>query len=125
MSKKAIQVMHNWRDGINNGDFETVIALYHDGAQLLPTFSKDVRTAPNGVRAYFEHVASNDSVEVQYLDDSIVVEALSDQLTLTSGLYNWRIVKDGNVQEVKARFSFIIDSGKAAPLLHQHSSVLP
>ncbi len=125
MTEQAIQVMRQWRDGINSGDFESVIALYHAGAQLLPTFSSDVRTAPAGVRDYFEHVATNDSVEVQYLEDSIVAEALSDHLSLVSGLYDWRIVSSGEVQEVKARFSFVIDSGKAAPLLHQHSSVLP
>lgn len=125
MSEQAMRVMEKWRDGINAGDFETVINLYNDGAQLLPTFSSDVRTAPTGVRAYFEDVAKADSVVVQFIDDSVVIETLSDQLTLISGLYDWQIEKESVVEEVKARFSCLIDTEKAAPLLHQHSSVVP
>jgi len=89
MRDQAMQVLYNWRDGINNGDFDAVIALYHDGAQLLPTFSDNIRTAPAGVRDYFEHVATADNVDVQFIDESVVIESISNHCTLISGLYDW------------------------------------
>ena len=125
MSQAATKVLFDWLNKVNAGDLEGVLSLYHEDADLLPTFSSEIRTDPEGIRGYFVQVSSNDKVAVELDADSLIVQKLSDSLYTLGGIYSWLLVKGTTENRFLARFTYTIDISASSPILHHHSSLVP
>jgi hypothetical protein len=53
-------VLEEWMHHVRRGDVEALLALYDEGAVLIPTFSNRVLANPEAIRDYFERLASRD-----------------------------------------------------------------
>ncbi len=122
---QILDVLNNWAAALNAADYSAVIAMYDPSATLLPTFSSQTCRTPAAIQGYFEAVAENDQVTVSYDKQSIQIDAMGTDFHLATGIYHWNIVKSETVKKVQARFSFVINHDNRAPILHQHSSVVP
>ena len=121
----AIKVLGTWLDHVNALDIEGVLALYSKEAVLLPTFSGEMRTTREKIRNYFESLSGYDNVRVMVNHAEVVCQSLGGSVFALSGPYRWSWEKDGNPEEIEARFTYIIDVAAEAPISHHHSSLVP
>ena len=119
------KALDQWISLVNQLAVDDLLALYHDDAVLLPTFSDELLTDKEGIRGYFEQLAAQQEVEVSVEESSVVEQSFSDGLFSLSGIYSWRFNKSDETLTFEARFTFILDLTRAAPILHHHSSQLP
>ena len=122
---KAKTVLDQWIAAINAGDVETAIALYNSEAKLIPTFSGYMLQDPAAIRGYFERLGKNPALSVSLHEDSVRIQACSDTVSVLSGLYTFRFEVDGRLMAFESRFTFVVDCGADAPILHHHSSQIP
>jgi len=120
-----LQVLKEWVRRVNAIDAEAVLALYSDDAILLPTFSQQIRSSRQDIKAYFETLAGHKRVVVKVHESSVVVQSLSGQFHSIAGTYSWTFEKDDEVREFEARFTYVMDLARDGPILHHHSSVMP
>lgn len=126
MNKSRItDVLNRWAEGINTAEYASVVAMYAQGASLLPTFSGHACRTTSDIENYFTGVSKNDKVTVSFDHDSLQFDSLGDAYDLVTGLYDWVIVSGDETTEVHARFSYVISANNNHPILHQHSSVVP
>ncbi len=118
-------VLTTWINGVNALDVPVVLALYHDEALLLPTFSEKCFKGPDEIVKYFEGMGRHDSVRVEYLPDTTDILSIGDQHYVAGGLYDWHFVTDGEPAIFRARYTFVIDLKSERPIQHHHSSVNP
>jgi hypothetical protein len=120
------RVLQDWISGINAGDIGTITAMYAEDAVLLPTFSNKRLKTPAERRGYFERLAAKGHLSVELHPRTLTVQPYSASLFGLSGIYCWHFDDDeGELLYFEARFTFTIDLGRAAPILHQHSSQIP
>lgn len=122
---RTLTILHHWGEALNEEKFSLVTAMYSQNASLLPTFSNKACRTPEDIAEYFHHVSNNDQVRVTYDEASIQIDELGSTRHLATGIYQWDIDNNGASKSVQARFSFVIGDDDSAPILHQHSSVVP
>ena len=122
---KAKSILDQWVGAINAGDIEAAIALYNNQAVLIPTFLGYMLNDPGAIRGYFERLAKNPALSVSLHEDSVREQACSETVFVLSGLYTFRFEVDGRLMNFESRFTFVVDSGTDAPILHHHSSQIP
>ena len=125
MWKNAVKVLTDWLAKVNGGDLEGVLALYHEDADLLPTFSSEIRMDPESIRRYFVQLSANDRIVVELDENSLIVQKLSDNLYTLGGIYSWLLVAGEKENRFLARFTYTIDIDSDKPILHHHSSLVP
>lgn len=123
--ESPLAVLSRWNALVNAADKEGVLALYSDEAVLLPTFSGTNRTSGEAIGSYFDGLAGFDDISVRIHEDSLVSQQLEGSVYCLSGMYRWRWTRDGQRSRIEARFSYVIDISREAPILHHHSSVVP
>ena len=119
------EALDQWVSLVNALEVDGLLALYDDAAVLLPTFSDDLLTDKKGIRGYFEELATQQGIEVSVEENSVVEQSFSDGLRSLSGIYRWRFKQSDDALTFEARFTFILDLSRSAPILHHHSSQLP
>ncbi len=122
MYQEATQVLRAWLDGVNAGDVERVPGLYNEEATLLPTFSDKLLSGRDSLRAYFERLSGESLTEVVLLPESVKVQTLGERSFSVAGMYDWDF--EGK-ERIPARFTFCVEIGRADPIVHHHSSLLP
>lgn len=116
-----------WNSALQTGDPAKVAALYAAESVLLPTVSNVPRLDFEAKKAYFtdflklKPFGTIDQANVRFLDDEQTVG-------INSGIYTFKLVKDGKPTEVQARYSFVYnrdpESGEWRIVEH-HSSAMP
>ena len=110
---------------VNAADRDGVLALYSEDAVLIPTFSCETRVSGADIRDYFEGFSGYDNISVIINEDSLECQSITDSIHCLSGKYQWEWSRAGEKTFFKARFTYLIDLCRAAPILHHHSSVVP
>jgi len=114
--------LDGWIQFVNNGDIENLLNLYDNKAILLPTFSNEILNTPKKLREYFEELGSREDLNVAINEKNLIVQKLQNQIFSLGGTYNWSFNVKGEVLNIEARFSYLIDLSKTSPILHHHSS---
>jgi hypothetical protein len=117
--------LREWARLINARDLDRVLALYGDGAVLIPTFSNRLLSRPERIREYFEMLYSRDQLSITLHDKPRTVSTISDRIHALAGIYRWRFSVEDEPLDFEARYSFILDLERPAPILHHHSSQIP
>ncbi len=125
MYDNPTEALDHWVSLVNQLAVDDLLALYHDDAVLLPTFSDELLTDKEGIRGYFEELATQQEVEVSVEESSVVTQSFPGGLHSLSGIYRWRFKKSDDALIFEARFTFTLDLSHPSPILHHHSSQLP
>jgi len=125
MLKKPQDVLEQWMQAVNHGDIESLLGLYDSQAVLIPTFSNRLLNTTEKLRDYFEKLSSREELSIALHEKTLIVQNLQNEVSLLSGMYNWRFAVDGEVLNFEARFSYMIDLSKPNPIVHHHSSQIP
>ena len=125
MLKKPQDVLVQWMQAVNRGDVESLLGLYDSQAVLIPTFSNRMLHTPDTRREYFEKLGSREELSIALHEKTLIIQNLPNEVSLLSGIYNWRFAVDGEVLNFEARFSCVIDLSKPNPIVHHHSSQIP
>ncbi len=114
-----------WMQLVNDRDLDGVLGLYDESAVLIPTFSNRLLSKPERIREYFETLTSRRGLGLTLHERPRILNSISDTIHTLSGIYRWRFEIDDEPLDFEARFSFILDFARSAPILHHHSSQIP
>ncbi len=114
-----------WADCVNQSRIDDVIALYHDGAVLMPTFSPHAVKDRAALRRYFGQLASREGLEVTLHEETVHCLPAGEQRYVITGIYDFKFSVDGTMLTFPSRFTFVIDLARESPILHHHSSQVP
>lgn len=118
-------ILKTWMSAVNNGNTETLLALYSENAILIPTFSNRILKTPEGIREYFERLASRDDLSVALHEKTQAAQQINDDISTLAGIYCWRLAIDDQLLNFEARFSYVFDMSLERPIIHHHSSQIP
>jgi hypothetical protein len=121
----APAVLQEWMRCVNTADTEGLLALYDPQAVLIPTFAPTFLNRPEKMRDYFTRLCSRSDLSIALHAKTLVIQATSDTLHVVSGVYCWRFSIDDELFSFEARFSFVLDLARPAPIVHHHSSQIP
>lgn len=125
MIKTAKDVLEQWLGAVNSGDVERLLGLYDKEAVLIPTFSNRLLNTPDKLQEYFKKLGTKEELSVELHEKTLIVQELQNDISLISGIYNWRFAVDGELLNFEARFSYTLDLSKESPILNHHSSQIP
>lgn len=125
MSNNPRSILDKWMQAVNSADADAILNLYDPNAVLIPTFSNRVLNTPEKLRDYFEALGSRPELSIALHDKTLITQELGNQIYVLGGIYNWRFAVDGEVLNFEARFSYVMDLAKPAPIVHHHSSQIP
>lgn len=125
MLKSSKEVLNLWLQAVNRGNVDSLLGLYNRDAVLIPTFSNRVHDTPEKLREYFEKLGSREELSVALHERTLTTQHLKDDVYALSGIYNWRFSIEGELLNFEARFSYVLDLSRPAPILHHHSSQIP
>lgn len=119
------EFLDRWAKRVGERDLEGVLAMYDSAAVLIPTFSNRLLSGRERIRDYFEVLCSRDGLALSLHARPRLVTPLDDGRHALAGIYRWRFAVDDEPLDFEARFSFLLDFGRPAPILHHHSSQIP
>lgn len=125
MQKRPRDVLQEWMLFVNQGDIEPLLALYHEQAVLIPTFSNRLLSKPATIREYFERLGSREELSIALHEKTLIIQPIRDGIHSLCGIYCWRFAIDGELLSFEARFSYLLDLALPNPILHHHSSQIP
>ena len=114
-----------WADNVNDLNANSLLGLYDKNATLMPTFSAHTAGDRAALKSYFDQLFSRDSLSVTLHEDTVDAFHLADQLDLVFGVYSFAFEVDRTLLTFPARFTFVLDFGRSAPILHHHSAQIP
>jgi hypothetical protein len=122
---KPENILDKWLLAVNKHDIDTLLALYHKSAILMPTFSNRLLNNPNKIREYFEKLTRQKELSVALHEKTLNIQAIENEIYVLCGIYYWRFSLDGELIRFEARFSYILDLSQISPIIHHHSSQIP
>jgi hypothetical protein len=125
MYKSAQAVLQAWVEGVNGADLDSLSALYHPEAILLPTFSYKKLTTEAAILDYFVQLSSRSGLAVELHDNTLRTQNYAGHVEVISGIYRWRFEVEDEPLSFEARFSFMVDLSNERPIVHHHSSQVP
>ena len=125
MKTAPIEFLKTWMDRVNNGELEPLLAMYDESAVLIPTFSNRLLARPQAVREYFERLFSREELSLALHEKTLITQNMQAGVWSMCGIYCWRFAIDGELLNFEARFSYLLDLARPAPILHHHSSQIP
>lgn len=114
-----------WARLVNERHLDGVCALYDESAVLIPTFSNRLLNTPERIGEYFETLCSREGLVLSLHEKPRLATPVSGSLYALSGIYRWRFAVEDEPLDFEARFSFVLDLERPAPILHHHSSQIP
>ncbi|HEX2139907.1 MAG TPA: hypothetical protein VHG33_09365, partial [Woeseiaceae bacterium] len=72
-----------------------------------------------------ENLCNRDGLTLSLHEKPRVISQLGGTLYALSGIYRWRFAVEDEPLDFEARFSFVLDLARPAPILHHHSSQIP
>lgn len=118
-------LLNEWARLVGERDLDGVLALYDDSAVLIPTFSNRLLNTPARIREYFEVLCNRDGLAISLHEKPRVVSPIGGAMCALAGIYRWRFAVEDEPLDFEARFSFLLDLERPAPILHHHSSQIP
>ena len=112
-----------WNNALQTGDAAAVAAYYANDAVLLPTLSNQVRTDHEGIRDYFGYfLALQPNGRI---DESNIT--INGNIAIDAGIYTFTLTKNGQEQEVQARYNFVYERQNDGEwlIINHHSSAMP
>ncbi len=125
MQKKPENLLKEWMQFVNAGDVEHLLGLYDESAVLIPTFSNRLLSKPQGIREYFERLASREDLSIALHEKTLISQHMGAEIYSMCGIYCWRFAVDGELFNFEARFSKLVNLTLPSPILHHHSSQIP
>lgn len=119
------QFLLRWAERVVDRDLDSVLALYDASAVLIPTFSNRLLSGRERIQEYFEALCARDGLSLSLHEKPRLVTALGGGLHALAGIYRWGFAVEGAPLNFEARFSFLLDLDRSAPILHHHSSQIP
>jgi uncharacterized protein (TIGR02246 family) len=121
--KEVSAAFDMWNAALQTLDPKQVAALYAPGAVLLPTVSNRVRTTNAEIVDYFTNFLQ---LKPNGKIDESNVRMLTPDTAINSGVYTFKLQKEGVEVKVQARYSFTYKKidGKWLIIDH-HSSAMP
>lgn len=112
-----------WNAALATGDPNKVADLYAPDAVLLPTVSNKVRTNRAEIVDYFvQFLASKPSGKIE----QEVINVLDPDTAINTGVYRFTLTKDGQQQQVQARYTYVYEyRGGKWLIVNHHSSAMP
>lgn len=118
-------VVQAWVSAVNAKDVDKILSLYDEASILLPTFSPHTLRTLADRRHYFEVLGSRPGFGVSLHEKTVRVQVLGAGHEVISGIYRFHMDIDEEPLVFEARFSFVVDLSKAAPIINHHSSQIP
>jgi len=115
------QILKNWCEYFNNGNLAKILDLYDQNSILIPTFSSEIFSEKKQIREYFVYLINEQNGTVQIELNSIFERIVAENMFLLCGNYFFKLKRD---KKILARFTFLINSLRANPIIHHHSSVI-
>ncbi|MBI4651840.1 DUF4440 domain-containing protein [Candidatus Desantisbacteria bacterium] len=125
MIKKPGDILNEWMLAVNNGDIESLLALYNEKAILIPTFSNRLLSNSEQIREYFEKLGSREELSVALHEKTLTIQPIKNDIYALCGIYCWRFILDGELLSFEARFSYVVDLALSKPIIQHHSSQIP
>ena len=119
------EVLSKWISGICTGAIDEVEKLYDENAVLVPTFSPHTVNTTQGIRQYFEQLATRDNLQVRLYDKSLKRQPIGGNAFILSGIYAFEFEVDQLLLTFPSRFTFAVDLSLEKPIVHHHSSQVP
>ena len=118
----AEMLFERWNNALQTRDPRQVTACYAPDAVLLPTVSNLPRTCHEEISDYFHHFLEKQPVgTVNQRNVKIGCNKMTD-----AGTYTFRVVDNGEIREVPARYTFVYENRNGQWLIvHHHSSMMP
>ncbi|OFA03659.1 SgcJ/EcaC family oxidoreductase [Duganella sp. HH101] len=112
-----------WNAALASGDAEQVTRLYAPDGVLEPTVSNEVRSTPAGIKDYFvKFLKMQPAGTINYRQ----IRLLGADAALDTGVYTFKLTKDGKPQQVQARYTYVYKKVDGAwKILNHHSSAMP
>mgnify|MGYP001806078369 CR=1 FL=1 len=123
--QNAEEVLSEWISGICTGEIDKVEQLYHEQAVLIPTFSPHTVNTPDGIRNYFEQLATRDNLRVRLYEKSLKKQPLGGNAWILGGIYAFEFEVDQMLLTFPSRFTFAVNLEHERPIIHHHSSQVP
>ncbi len=123
--QNAEDVLSEWIAGICSGAIDKVEQLYHEHAVLIPTFSPHTVSTNEGIRNYFEQLATRDNLQVRLYEKSLKKQFLGEKAWILSGIYAFEFEVDQLLLTFPSRFTFAVNLKHEKPIIHHHSSQVP
>jgi hypothetical protein len=114
-----------WANCVVQGRIDDLIALYQQGAVLMPTFSAHAAKSKEELRAYFKLLSSRADLQVVVREKTLDCLQTGKQSYVVNGIYDIKFNVDDTLLTFPSRFTFVIDLGKEDPIMHHHSSQIP
>ena len=124
-AKNPNDFINEWVRCVNYGEVDHVVALYHEKATLMPTFSARRISTTENIKQYFVQLAARESLSVKLHDNTLVISAMDRDYYLLNGIYSFEFKIDDVLITFPSRFTFVINLADEKPILHHHSSQMP
>jgi uncharacterized protein (TIGR02246 family) len=116
------KLFDKWNAALQTGKPDEVVKLYAPKAILLPTVSNKVRHNHAEIKDYFEHFLEYNPMG-KINEQNIRVYGT---VAINSGIYTFKLTKDGKANEVQARYTFVYHrQGDDWLIVEHHSSAMP
>lgn len=123
--QNAEEVLSEWISGVCSGQIDKVVALYHEQAILIPTFTPHTVSSQEGIRHYFEQLATRENLQVRLYEKSLRKQPIGTEAWVLSGMYAFEFEVDQLLLTFPSRFTFGLNLAQERPILHHHSSQVP
>ena len=115
----ADALLERWQEAFNTREIARIVALYAPDAKLFGTAKAPLHVGRDQIRGYFTG-ASTVKLGHRMLDP------LGEAAVLAVGDYAFSRPRDGRVDVIAARFTFVfVRRGAEWSILHHHSSAQP
>ena len=119
----AQQNFAQWNAALLTRDPKKVADLYTNDATFLPTVSPEFKKGQGGAEEYFHHFLEKDP-DGKVIEE--VVQPLSPDCYLHSGMYDFEVGPKDQREIVHARFTFLWKKvNEQWKIAHHHSSRVP
>lgn len=119
------ELLNEWAGLVNDRNLDGVLATYDENAVLIPTFSNRLLNTPARIREYFVTLCSREGLALSLHERPRVITPIHGGLHALAGIYRWRFSVEDEPLDFEARFTFVLDLERPAPILHHHSSQVP
>ncbi|MDA8991051.1 hypothetical protein N9H45_05950 [Opitutales bacterium] len=114
-----------WSQELNAGNLEKLLECYAEDAILFATFHAEPITIASGIRDYFVGFLARDGAGVKFNESTIKHHFISENAYISTGLYEFFYLENGEVIRHPARFSYIVEVDIMHKIMHHHSSIIP
>jgi len=113
----------HWNATLATGDADKMAALYAPNGVLEPALSNQVRATAAAIKEYFVKFLKNKpKAAINYRE----IRLLDDTTALDAGVYTFTLTKDGKMQKVKARYTYVYEKINGEwKIMDHHSSLMP